>query len=392
MISMKRFMAAGILINLLFQVNNVSGQEKTYRENIIDGIRHVHSISPLWKYKKGIELKFVQKYGELESENDNLLLFNPGDIDVDNEGNVYIVDNRNHRIQKFDSNGKYLLTIGRRGQGPGEFEYPSGVYIAGSGKIFVNSFHRVTVYESTGKYIKSFPKRTLRRGMSSSGAFRMLKNGQYVSFGPSSMTFEEFRSADSLDFSRMPLFRILNSSWEEVASYGKKQHFFKNYSDNRTYNFCEIAVDSKGNYFIAKEAQNSIEKYAPDGTLLFKASRKSKLKESKKIIRKKAKRNAYAPMFNRFSNSIYIDGKDRLWVETYLRQYTVEERLRSFRTLEVPGFMCYEVYDNNGILLQRIPWKYGKGRRLKHIEGDRLFFVSWNDMCVYEYWMTDTNN
>ncbi|MFC1477801.1 hypothetical protein ACFL6L_04975, partial [candidate division KSB1 bacterium] len=156
-------------------------------------------------------------------------------------------------------------------------------------------------------------------------------------------------------------------------------------SDNLTFNESDITVDSEGNYYAAKVAINSIEKYAPDGTLLFNASRKKDYKESDKVIRQSAGNSNYAPMFNRFSNSIHRDGKDRLWVETYLRQYTVEERLGSYRTLEVPGFICYEVYDTQGILLQRIPWEFGKGRRLKHIEGDRLFFVSWNDTAVYEY-------
>jgi len=40
---------------------------------------------------------------------------------VDFEGNIYIGDYQEARIDKFNQKGKYLFSIGRRGQGPGEF-------------------------------------------------------------------------------------------------------------------------------------------------------------------------------------------------------------------------------------------------------------------------------
>jgi hypothetical protein len=40
----------------------------------------------------------------------------PMDIELDEPGNLYVLDTGNHRIQKFSPQGKFLSTIGRRGQ------------------------------------------------------------------------------------------------------------------------------------------------------------------------------------------------------------------------------------------------------------------------------------
>ena len=60
------------------------------------------------------------KIGELETEDENIAFHIPSDIVIDEQGNIYILDSGNHRIQKFDPEGNYLASFGRKGQGPGE--------------------------------------------------------------------------------------------------------------------------------------------------------------------------------------------------------------------------------------------------------------------------------
>jgi hypothetical protein len=45
-----------------------------------------------------------------------------GEFVVDDAGNFYISDRKEDHIKVFDGAGRYLRTIGRHGQGPGEFE------------------------------------------------------------------------------------------------------------------------------------------------------------------------------------------------------------------------------------------------------------------------------
>ncbi len=89
-------------------------------------------------------------------ENDpNLMFFGVRAVTVDNQGNIYVLDGRNYRIQKFDKAGKYVLTIGRQGQGPGEFELPLKVLIDdGNGDLYVrDSSHALKVFDKDGRYL-----------------------------------------------------------------------------------------------------------------------------------------------------------------------------------------------------------------------------------------------
>ena len=48
------------------------------------------------------------------------------DIEVSNDSRIFVHDTGNHRIQAFDSNGRYLRTFSREGQGPGEMKGGGG--------------------------------------------------------------------------------------------------------------------------------------------------------------------------------------------------------------------------------------------------------------------------
>ena len=48
------------------------------------------------------------------------------DVVVDFVGNIYVTDEINNRVQKFDSRGNFLAKWGREGNGSGEFKAPVG--------------------------------------------------------------------------------------------------------------------------------------------------------------------------------------------------------------------------------------------------------------------------
>jgi DNA-binding beta-propeller fold protein YncE len=58
---------------------------------------------------------------------------------------VFVAERDNHRIQKFDSNGTFLLKWGSVGGGDGQFRKPSGVVVDPIGNVFVadRDNHRV---------------------------------------------------------------------------------------------------------------------------------------------------------------------------------------------------------------------------------------------------------
>ncbi|MBA7494197.1 hypothetical protein ES702_04770 [subsurface metagenome] len=86
---------------------------------------------------------------------------------VDDEENIYVPDSRAAHIKVFDKNGKYLRTIGRKGQGPGELGYPFGIQITPQKELLVNDRRQARLHFFTldGKFLRQFSTSTMARFM-----------------------------------------------------------------------------------------------------------------------------------------------------------------------------------------------------------------------------------
>ena len=79
--------------------------------------------------KLKLELEKDLIIGDIKDE--NKAFFHRVSAYVDQKGNIYILDSANSRIQKFDKNGKCILSVGKKGQGPGEFQLLSHFFLSG---------------------------------------------------------------------------------------------------------------------------------------------------------------------------------------------------------------------------------------------------------------------
>jgi len=86
-------------------------------------------------------------------------------VTVDPAGErLYVVDiggiaSEHHRVRVFDARtGEHLQDIGKRGSGPGEFNLPRDVAIGKNGQLYVvdGGNFRVQVFDAKGKYLQSF--------------------------------------------------------------------------------------------------------------------------------------------------------------------------------------------------------------------------------------------
>lgn len=85
----------------------------------------------------------------------------PWGIAVDGQGNVYVADTWNHRIQKFDGQGNFLLQWGTGGladDGPDRFWGPRGVAVDAQGRVYITDTgnRRVVVFDGQGSYLFQF--------------------------------------------------------------------------------------------------------------------------------------------------------------------------------------------------------------------------------------------
>jgi hypothetical protein len=77
-------------------------------------------------------------------------------LDVDNRGNMYILDEQAANIKVFDKKGNYQKTVGKSGQGPGEFGLPISVVISHQNQIVVNDMgqRKIVFLDMDGNYLK----------------------------------------------------------------------------------------------------------------------------------------------------------------------------------------------------------------------------------------------
>jgi DNA-binding beta-propeller fold protein YncE len=71
---------------------------------------------------------------------------------------LYVADARNHIVKVYDKDGRPLLSIGKRGDADGEFNFPSYLALDRNGRLYVvDSFNfRVQIFDPDGKFLKKF--------------------------------------------------------------------------------------------------------------------------------------------------------------------------------------------------------------------------------------------
>lgn len=61
-------------------------------------------------------------------------------LDLDRDGNLYVADFYNNRVQKFSPEGRFLTSFGEQGSGPGQFDKAIAVAVADDGAVFVADY------------------------------------------------------------------------------------------------------------------------------------------------------------------------------------------------------------------------------------------------------------
>ncbi|MGB2907311.1 MAG: NHL repeat-containing protein [Candidatus Aminicenantaceae bacterium] len=374
----------------------------------VDGIKLIHNQKDgKWGLNPELAIEFVRNIGELDSDDENILFHQPADIAFDRDGNIYVLDAGNQRIQKFGPDGTYLATFARQGEGPGELQFPLSLDIDSQGYIYVPDMgnQRIQVYKPDGIAHKGIsmdrtPLGTIR--MHPDG-FMLQGTGGNIMMGPGGMDGEA---------APPPLLVVRSPEGEVIKEFGEPKDF-KDMLVNRLGNQYQFAIGPDGAVYVAFSFQNRIDKYTPGGELLWKADRK--LDYDTDAPKTKGSRRASGgnvsiemPQMNRASNGIAVDGQGRVWVVNYVRQIKEEEQVgtrvgmsmdesgkRSMNVafegntdLTKTDMYQLEVYDADGVLLTAFPIDHFADSI--RIHDDRIFIMDrMRGAQFYEYRITE---
>jgi len=370
----------------------------------IDGVRVVHNEKGgLWGKTPKVGLELVRKIGDIDTEDENVAFNYPADVAMDRARNVYILDAANARVQKFGPDGKFLATIGRKGQGPGEFIFPDAIGFDKDGHLVVadSAQARIHVIIGGGRDVRSIVvKEELVRKA------HPLDSGEYVAKGSTYSFPRPDQPAKKPE--EMRLFRRIAADGRTVGSFGLLTDFGETMT-NAVGNSTEFDLDGEDSLYVSFNVQNRIEKYGADGRLLWRADRPlnygTEVKKKGKIETSGGRMmGTSGPEMNSCSVGIAVDAKGRSWVVTYARQLRKEEQVQttmrmvggrggasnvSVKTegntdLRTTDAFKLEIFGGDGVLLGEIPLTHFAD--VIRVSGDQIFLIDRErGVTVYEY-------
>jgi hypothetical protein len=359
------FIAAIITMYILILTACAKVDPQTYTIESIEGVKHIHNLAPKWDDEPRIKLEFVQKIGDIESDDENYMLFRPVDCDVDKKGNIYILEIGSQRIQKFNSTGKYLSTFGRKGQGPGEFRLPSDMCLWNDSLLYVYDGGRLNIQLFTihGEVTGGFNTTGPCNGLEVLSTGEIVTNHNY---------YKDTGNPKSI--------ALINQNGEVTSRFGtffdNKDKIIRDVTNNHTF-----AIDSEDNIYTAFNEANRIEKYSNEYELQF--SFDQPLNYEVEHSNQQGPEGVRLSITN-VSGGIDIDPLNRIWILTFKKQITG----RMKRDNDINGLFEFTIFDENGILLGKRPLPVS-GFRFKIVRENLFIIDTMNEMCVYQYKIID---
>ncbi len=192
---------------------------------------------------------FLLKWGNSGSGNGQF--HDPLGIAVDAMGNVYVADTENNRIQKFDANGNFLLKWGGGGIGNGQFNQPIDIAVDVVGNVYVADFsnHRIQKFDSNGNFL-------LKWGSFGSG------NGEFNR--PSGVAVDTIGNVYAVDRLNYRVEKF-DANGNFILKWGNQ-----GVGDGQFSLPERVAVDAMGNVYVSERNSYRIQKFDANGNFLLK--------------------------------------------------------------------------------------------------------------------------
>lgn len=162
-------------------------------------------------------------------------------------GNVVVTDAKAQRVAVFDDEGNFIRSIGSPGEGPGEFQNPTGVAVGPDGSIYVADFDldRIQQFSESGEFLLSW-------GSSGDG------DDQFDS--PNGLAVDEAGNVYVADFYNKVV-KVFDAEGDFLRTVGKPGQWGRGALDYPT----GVDVSAHGALFVADAYNYRIQKFDSDG-------------------------------------------------------------------------------------------------------------------------------
>jgi hypothetical protein len=198
--------------------------------------------------KDAIELELMHSFPTEDLVEKDIYLWRPVKLDGDISGNIFISDQKWCHIFKFDSSGDFIKIIGRKGQGPGEFMNPYCLTVTKDFLVVSDTNGRkIQFFDRDGKYLKSI--KTLKP------YFEIVADAEGIIYASPLRWNKESLLID-----------VLDKDGHIINSFGKAR--FGSETSWNIPNMLKLAMNNKGEIFVAYENFPTVCKYSRKGELL----------------------------------------------------------------------------------------------------------------------------
>ncbi len=126
---------AGLALGLSACVGEAPGPQRAWELDVPEGLL-VHNYAPVEdEMRQGNAISYDVDLVLGEDSEDGF--YRVGSIDVAPNGRIFVADTGDNHVRVFGSDGAPIATLGRQGQGPGEFQAPRSVLVGPSGDLHV---------------------------------------------------------------------------------------------------------------------------------------------------------------------------------------------------------------------------------------------------------------
>lgn len=119
------------------------------------------------------------QFGDLDGDDPNLIFGEIRGVQAASDGTIYVLDYQATEVRAYDPVGRYLRTVARRGEGPGEITEANGILLSGDTLLWMNDHARWVIIgvDPDGNEVRRFDKPVRSYGYIWDGVFD--RRGRY---------------------------------------------------------------------------------------------------------------------------------------------------------------------------------------------------------------------